>query len=52
MARYNAAPGVASSKGNASARVNRVDGTETTLPEGILHPGQLTHAHGKWEVAA
>ena len=36
MAPHNAAQGVTSSKGNASARVNRVDGTEQSLTEEIL----------------
>ena len=31
MAPHNAALGVTSSKGNASARVNRVDGTDPSL---------------------
>jgi hypothetical protein len=31
MAPHNAAQGVATSKGNASARVNRVDGTDPSL---------------------
>ena len=35
MAQHNAAQGVTSSEGNASARLNRVDGTAPTLTEEI-----------------